>query len=435
MQKDRVRSALRACARPIAAIVVAAGCASIRADAPAVPLAVPGRGSANVSLAAADRFVAAVWSASTESGAADVYASVSRDAGATFSPPVRVNSTPDAARVNGEQPPRVALVRKPDGPPSLVVVWTGKGEAGTRLLTARSDDGGKTFGAMAVLAGTDAPGNRGWETVASDANGRVDVIWLDHRDTVQGGSADMSHHLDHNLSAPMQMDSVARAQLSKLYFSAVGGASQAHIVTSGVCYCCKTALAIGAGGSVFAAWRHVYPGNMRDIAFTMSHDGGRTFAAPIRVSEDKWALDGCPENGPAMAVDSKQVVHLTWPTLLAGANGSGALALFYAASRDGRRFTPREEVPTVGTPRHVQIVAAGIGSIVLAWDETDDRGRRIAVARGVARADGRVEFHRQAIGTLGDASYPAIAWTADGALVAAASGGDRSTIRVARLGF
>jgi len=34
----------------------------------------------------------------------------------------------------------------------------------------------------------------------------------------------------------------------------------------------------------FAAWRHVYPGNIRDIAFTVSRDGGRTlrnrFASP-----------------------------------------------------------------------------------------------------------------------------------------------------------
>jgi hypothetical protein len=49
------------------------------------------------------------------------------------------------------------------------------------------------------------------------------------------------------------------------------------------------------------------------IAFTLSRDGGRTFASPIRVSDDHWVLDGCPENGPALAVDASRRVHLVWP--------------------------------------------------------------------------------------------------------------------------
>ena len=71
----------------------------------------------------------------------------------------------------------------------------------------------------------------------------------------------------------------------------------------GVCYCCKVAMATAADGAIIAAWRHVYAGNIRDIAFTISRDGGRTFAAPQRLSEDRWQLAGCPDDGPALAVD------------------------------------------------------------------------------------------------------------------------------------
>ena len=41
-------------------------------------------------------------------------------------------------------------------------------------------------------------------------------------------------------------------------------------VTGGVCYCCKTAIAAGPADTLYLAWRHVYPGNMRDMAFTVS---------------------------------------------------------------------------------------------------------------------------------------------------------------------
>ena len=103
------------------------------------------------------------------------------------------------------------------------------------------------------------------------------------------------------------------AQRSKLYLAALDRSAPPHAVTGGVCYCCKTALAAGDDGSLHMAWRHVSPGSIRDIAFTSSRDGGRTFAAPIRVSEDKWELEGCPDDGPAMAVDHQNHVHIIWP--------------------------------------------------------------------------------------------------------------------------
>ena len=40
---------------------------------------------------------------------------------------------------------------------------------------------------------------------------------------------------------------------------------------------------------------------MRDIAVSRSRDNGATFGQPIRVSEDGWKIDACPDDGPAMA--------------------------------------------------------------------------------------------------------------------------------------
>ncbi len=98
------------------------------------------------------------------------------------------------------------------------------------------------------------------------------------------------------------------AQLSDLRYAAVSARGVEHserALLPGVCYCCKTALVTGQNGQLFAAWRHVYPGNIRDIAFSQSLDGGRTFSAHTRVSEDQWQLAGCPDDGPAMAVDAR----------------------------------------------------------------------------------------------------------------------------------
>ena len=148
----------------------------------------------------------------------------------------------------------------------------------------------------------------------------------------------------------------------------------------GVCYCCKTALAAGPDGTLFAAWRHVYAGNIRDIAFTTSRDGGRTFAAPARVSEDRWQLDGCPEDGPAMTIDAGGTAHIVWPTVVT--QPETHKALFYATTKDGTRFTARTRVsPTRRNIAHPQIALSPDGEVAVFWDEIVAGRRRVFLSR------------------------------------------------------
>ncbi len=160
-------------------------------------LGIEGRTNEHLSAAAVDRVVAVAWAGSSAAGT-DIYAAVSRDSGETFSPPVRVTSKAGEASVGGEQPPRVTLEAVAGGVPHVVVVWTAKAATGTRLLSARSVDGGRTFAVPSVVAGSDAPGNRGWESIATDRSGRTFALWLDHRKLANTAST-MTHH--HGASA------------------------------------------------------------------------------------------------------------------------------------------------------------------------------------------------------------------------------------------
>ena len=216
----------------------------------------------------------------------------------------------------------------------------------------------------------------------------------------------------------MAPDGAARAQLSKLYVGPIDGSEGPRIVTGGVCYCCKTALTATGDGALYAAWRHVYPGNLRDIAFSMSRDGGLTFSPPLRVSEDKWALDGCPENGPAIAVDTERRVHLVWPTLVFGAAAwsEPTLGLFYAVSDDGGSFSTRQQLTTEGTPYHPTIAVNRAGALMVAWDELADGRRRPVYARGSRSAT--PGFVRQTMASAPQGSYPVVASTGDGFVLA-----------------
>jgi hypothetical protein len=392
----------------------------------ALSLGVPGRSNATPSVAVDGTLVTIAWGASTPAGATDVFAAVSRDGGRTFGPPVRVNDVDGEARLNGEQPPRVAMRGN-----AVTVVWTAKGKNGTRLMQSRSDDGGRTFANATLVPGGDAVGNRGWENAVADRDGRVFAVWLDHRELAQQ-DVPASHH-DHAAVSGSKPDGVATAQRSKLYVGSVDGAILPRPITGGVCYCCKTAIATGMDGAVFAAWRHVYPGSIRDIAFTSSRDGGKTFASPLRVSEDKWVLEGCPDDGPAMAVDAKNRIHIVWPTLIGEGSAEPTIALFYAMSSDGTRFTPRRRLPTEGMPHHPQIAVGADGSMTIAWDEGANGQRRAVIGRTTIDAGAGATVARMVIGEAG--AYPVVAATGDAAIVAWSSGASMSsTIQVTRVG-
>lgn len=382
----------------LVALVLASAVAN-RAATSSTTLAVTGRANAHVSLAADGQFVTAVWAASAPAGDTDIFAATSRDGGTTFTAPIRVNSTPGDARVNGEQPARVAVKPRPGQTPEIAVVWTTKGSAGTKLLSATSLDGGRTFSKSALVPGTDAAGNRGWEALGVGPGGKFVSAWLDHRKLAQPQQAAMAseHHHEAGAAMPMPakapMDGVAMAQLSQLYVAPLDGSIAPQAVTGGVCYCCKTAIAAGPANSLYLAWRHVYANNMRDIAFSVSRDGGKTFAAPVRVSEDKWQIEGCPDDGPAMVVDGQGAVHVIWPSVVTE-RGGPVKALFHASTRDGRTFSPRERIPTQGMANHPQLAIDAAGALAATWDESGSGSRVLASAIGRPDATGRVRFIR-----------------------------------------
>lgn len=419
----------RLCVALIAALV--GGTAPHAVTSGTVTLAVADRANATVSLAAGGGVVVAAWSASLASGATDIYAAVSRDQGISFTAPVRVNSVAGDARVNGEQPPRVTLAPRPGAAPIVTVVWTSKNDLGTTILHARSEDGGRSFARTALVPDGVAGGNRGWENATADAQGKTRVVWLDHREMAAAAASAGHNHPGHDTAAAPR-DGVAMAQQSKLYLATVGEAGSAHVITPGVCYCCKTAIVTTADNAIFLAWRHVYPGNLRDIAFTASRDGGRTFAPIQRVSEDKWQLDGCPDDGPAMTADATNRLHIAWPTLVGdGPGGRPSIGIFYAQSRDGRAFSARERLSTSGLPHHPQVITNG-GTVFVAWDELENGRRRIVLASRPIQ-NTAMGFTRNVIAEGQGLLYPSLVPSGSGALVAWTAGGERSTIQVARV--
>ena len=205
-------------------------------------------------------------------------------------------------------------------------------------------------------------------------------------------------------------------------------------LTGGVCYCCKTAV-VATGDAIYAAWRHVYPGNLRDMAFTMSRDGGRTFSAPLRVSEDQWALEGCPDDGPAMAVDRQNRIHIVWPTLVG--RRRRRRTEHRALLRDVRRRQAVHRARADPDRRHAASSAHRDRRRCRADDRVGRAGQRVAADRHRPRAidgSGRPRIRREALADGGAGVYPAIAAAGDSTVAVWASNtSTSSSIKVRRI--
>jgi hypothetical protein len=390
-------------------------------------LAVGGTTGSGLSLAVSGQHVVGVWAATTESRT-NIYAAISRDGGARFGAPIRVNDVDGDARVSGEQAPRVAIWKD-----LVVVTWSSRLTGESRVRMAQSNDGGRTFQPATTIHTENVTGARGWTSLAIAPDGAAHVAWLDGRNAEPAAPKPAASGGAHAMHKSMRQD----------IFQAVirpdGTQSEAQVATT-VCFCCKTAVAIGPDGTTYVAWRHIYPTNLRDIAVARSTDDGKTFSDPVRVNEDHWQIDACPEDGPSIVVTGDGLLHIAWPTIVDAQ--TTRKAVFYSFSSDGgRTFAPRiridEEAPTNRGAGHPELARVG-STLVVAWDESNGAERRVRLRELTSGSEDRSwtpkAGHVLTVSDADPATYPAAAATADAMLVGwTANTSAGSEVRVRRL--
>ena len=264
---------------------------------------------------------------------------------ATSGAPTELRDTLGPIEPHGEAPPKLAYGT--DG--SLYALYAvakvvpGRRFPMSSLRLAKSSDDGKTWTSPVTIASDSAFGTRNFHALHAGADGELYVAWLE---SVQGTSKTfLTRSADGGTTwtAPTLADSAQS------------------------CPCCRTAIATATDGTLYLAWRTVFPGNVRDVVVARSNDKGATWAKPVRVHADEWVFDGCPHAGPSMQVDSAGTLHVVWWTGKEGAAGT-----YYARSTD-KAATFQEPVPLgVGefsAPSHVQLALGPAGKVVAVWDD------------------------------------------------------------------
>lgn len=355
--------------------------------------------------------------------------------------PAEIRDTLGPIEAHGEAPPKIAYAA--DG--SLYAAYTvGRVVRGARfpqsaLRLVKSTDEGKSWSApVTVTDGEEAFGAHSFHALHIASDGTIYASWLGTPPRtpgvvaqagarLQGPSdpkADASGHAQHMSAsdAPKTGSWIARSTDGGRTFS-----PRVRVDVGEACPCCRTALASDRSGALFMAWRHVYPGNIRDIVVAKSVDHGATWGVPARVHADDWKFDGCPHAGPSVAVDAAGVIHIGWWT-----GKEGRAGVFYAKSKDGAKtFDPPVAlgVAPASRPAHVQLALATNDRIVAAWDDgtrqipqivvrvSRDGGESFSDAVTVSAAGRAASF--PVIGVAGDSL--SIAWSEESEAVARAS--------------
>jgi len=181
----------------------------------------------------------------------------------------------------------------------------------------------------------------GFASLFPTAGGGLGLVWLDGR-TTHGEEGDMQ------LRAAMYDG--AHKQLSDT------------MIDARVCECCPTAVALAADGPV-AAYRNRSAGEIRDIHVTRLAAGRWTM--PVPVHRDNFKIEGCPVNGPAIAARGKDVV-VAWFTAPNEMNRS-----YLAFSHDGgKTFGAPVRADDKESLGRVVVALEKSGSAIVGWVES-----------------------------------------------------------------
>ena len=183
-----------------------------------------------------------------------------------------------------------------------------------------------------------------------------------------------------------------------------------YSVGEGLCECCKLGVTFANGGkTVYIVDRQVDDKQIRNHVLRKSIDGGKTFAAPVVISDDGWQVPSCPHSGPSVGRDTQGRLHVTWFTLGRSEKEAG---IYYSVSNDGgESFAPRRLVHANTAPEilYSTLAVGNDDTVYLAWSNLDSYNRAQVFVRSLSADNRSWGPIQQVSNAKGNASRPVLA--------------------------
>lgn len=306
---------------------------------------------------------------------------VSKDDGKTFGKPGVIRGS-ENIHPHGANMPKIIFT--PSG--KIIAAWAvanpnPKNAYADLVYYSQSFDNGISWTKAEKLVKVSAGYDQRYFDLAIVSNGEVAITWLDNRkkSTKEGSGLYFAETIDNK------------------------GFQNERLVSEPCCPCCRTDLFVDSKKNIHILYRAIINDSTRDMVHTISTNNGRAFSLPRRISDDNWAINGCPHTGPAMT-ENKNGIQFTWFT------GGGNGGVYYCNSNDeGKTFSPREMVSGIAA-RHCQITSVSNNDIAIVWNENFIKGKIFSSRIGIElrKANGTDPFKEFITSEKGNATFPVI---------------------------
>ncbi len=293
-----------------------------------------------------------------------VYVDFSNNNGKTFQQAIRINPIDQKISAWPENPPAIEISHSGR---INVLYYADEAQKSTSFFSY-SDDNGQTFSPPVLVSNQAQSAMHYMDKMLVDNNDKLYLFWHDTRhDSHQQGH---QHNID--------------AGILSLYYSIKSPADLSqfsnHFLSAGICSCCRTATAFTAEGEPVIFARMVYQDGIRDHALIRMNSNG-SWLTPQRVTHDNWAIEACPEHGPALAIDKQNRTHLTWFTL-----GEQRQGIFYAQTDDfGKTLSPPLALGNSDyIPSHPDVISLQ-DRVILVWKEFDGEQTTLYIKESLDR--------------------------------------------------
>lgn len=248
------------------------------------------------------------------------------------------------------------------------------------LRYVQSKDGGKTWSEPRSVDSEDLAQNKSgnFSNISRLKDGEIGIAWL--------GS-----------------DPKSKYDARPIKFSKTrpdGSMEKSRIVNYQGCQCCRTALASDANGATFIAFRDLLENNIRDISFLRLEPDG-TLADPAHsFSNDQWQVEGCPHNGPSIALNGNQI-NVTWFT-----NGENHLGVNFASLNPDGKMLEYHHLSEKG--QFVQNSFMPDGTPIIAYNESYRKSDAVYSRIIVNKITGNTIYQKEITPPQVEAFYPMI---------------------------
>jgi len=240
------------------------------------------------------------------------------------------------------------------------LVKSGKGTYAYDINLTISNDGGKTWSNPIVPHSDNTPTEHGFVSLLPIKDEDFMAIWLDGR-----------KYATENKEMTLRSAIINKS----------GNIIDEYVLDERVCDCCPTD-AVSSEDAIIVVYRDRSENEIRDILSVCFQNG--KWSDPNIVSQDKWKINGCPVNGPAIDALGKNV-GVAWFTM---ANENPKVKVSFSEDL-GKSFNNPIVVNEKRPLGRVDISYMQDGSVYVSWMEEDEQDTYIKVRK--IHKDGRRE--------------------------------------------